>query len=460
MNAQMPKSGADRDTYCMALKEAYYTKSGALRAPTMLFRAGLINKYEIWINPHTKKNCKGPIVDKKGNYIPRKSRSAPDYNIAVDPNNPKIKKYFAEIERYTDPIGALEDESDSDGGSAVASGGVGAVGGAVGGARPKQRMLPPQQQQVPQQVPTLKNIHTRTIITEPPSSSSGTDSDDEEDARTPPVSATGRPQRNVRQPLPYTDVPDLAKVLEFIRGMNDRDFKPVNKDVSYVIIDAPVARRALESANAILRSSFNGFYEQTFKMQYNSMSLVDIVKRMRPDDAERHAVCFRPNFTENTYSESSCSLIAALLILQAKKKVRVSAYHLTSVPITDALSIMKLKRDLDVEVYIDNQSLNQNCRLSVIKMHLCDVGVFLNCEKKIHHDKIILLDDMLLVTGSYNFSENAEKSNFENYIATLDPDLVKAYAERFNNLKSVSKAFEYGRSDDDGIYYMMRCTGK
>ena len=50
------------------------------------------------------------------------------------------------------------------------------------------------------------------------------------------------------------------------------------------------------------------------------------------------------------------------------------------------------------------------------------------------HHKYILVDDELVVTGSYNLSTNAEQGTFENTILfTADryPDLVQAFSENF-----------------------------
>lgn len=251
----------------------------------------------------------------------------------------------------------------------------------------------------------------------------------------------------------------MERLLKSIRDKSKAFTGKKSPALRWDVISETIVKKATQRAQNIRDTTLPQFYEAIFGVPYTDMSLAEIVKRMRPDDASRHAVCFRPAFLENRLSETSCSLIAALLILQATKKIRVSAYHLTSHRITDALCYAKLKKNLDIEVYIDNQSMNSNSRAAVLKMYLCDISVFVNCQLKIHHDKVILLDEMCLLTGSYNFADRAENVNFENYIVTLDADLVEAYEERLKNVKSVSTPFEF-RLHNNRTKYILRCVSK
>ena len=52
---------------------------------------------------------------------------------------------------------------------------------------------------------------------------------------------------------------------------------------------------------------------------------------------------------------------------------------------------------------------------------------------KIHH-KCMAIDDRIVITGSFNFSKNAEKHNDENLLIIESPRLTRAYHERFKTL--------------------------
>jgi len=49
------------------------------------------------------------------------------------------------------------------------------------------------------------------------------------------------------------------------------------------------------------------------------------------------------------------------------------------------------------------------------------------------HNKVIIIDDRIVVTGSYNFSENAE-SNDENMLILESSRIADAYTQYFDRL--------------------------
>lgn len=54
------------------------------------------------------------------------------------------------------------------------------------------------------------------------------------------------------------------------------------------------------------------------------------------------------------------------------------------------------------------------------------------------HDKIIIIDERVVITGSFNFSGNANKSNDENLLIIDDENLAREYLAEFNRLYNVA----------------------
>jgi phosphatidylserine/phosphatidylglycerophosphate/cardiolipin synthase-like enzyme len=50
------------------------------------------------------------------------------------------------------------------------------------------------------------------------------------------------------------------------------------------------------------------------------------------------------------------------------------------------------------------------------------------------HHKVILIDDQILITGSYNFSNNAKTRNDENTLSILCSDVAALYREEFERV--------------------------
>ncbi len=52
------------------------------------------------------------------------------------------------------------------------------------------------------------------------------------------------------------------------------------------------------------------------------------------------------------------------------------------------------------------------------------------------HHKVIIIDEKIVVTGSYNFSGNAEKRNDENVLILYSPDLARQYLQEYAQIKT------------------------
>lgn len=52
----------------------------------------------------------------------------------------------------------------------------------------------------------------------------------------------------------------------------------------------------------------------------------------------------------------------------------------------------------------------------------------------IMHNKFCIFDKKLLVTGSYNWTNNAEKNNYENTVFISDPEIISQYQKEFDKI--------------------------
>jgi len=111
----------------------------------------------------------------------------------------------------------------------------------------------------------------------------------------------------------------------------------------------------------------------------------------------------------------------------ARRSVHVQAYVLTSDPIGDALSAAK-RRGLDVRVIFGSRSArgegSEAERLLNNKVVVRVDGSHYHA-----HNKIMIIDRSVVITGSFNFSEKAQEENAENLLIIKGhPDV----ARRFN----------------------------
>lgn len=111
-------------------------------------------------------------------------------------------------------------------------------------------------------------------------------------------------------------------------------------------------------------------------------------------------------------------------IRSAKKTVSMAAYTLTAPKIVLELEASYL-RGVIVKVLTDKNQSNMpfNFPSKVEKKH------------SIMHNKIIIIDDMTVITGSYNFTQAAEYKNAENILIIKEcPNISRAYKEEFTRL--------------------------
>ena len=55
------------------------------------------------------------------------------------------------------------------------------------------------------------------------------------------------------------------------------------------------------------------------------------------------------------------------------------------------------------------------------------------------HHKVILIDDQIVITGSYNFSNNAKTRNDENTLIVHSSEVVAIYRQEFERLWGEAK---------------------
>ncbi len=125
--------------------------------------------------------------------------------------------------------------------------------------------------------------------------------------------------------------------------------------------------------------------------------------------------------------------VAALVagIATAKKSIRVQAYSFTHPDIYQAL-IAAHKRGVDVQVILDRSYLS-SAPGAANALRQAEVAVLIDSKHQIAHNKVTIIDDTAVFTGSFNYTRQAESSNAENLITITARDVVLQF---FNNWES------------------------
>lgn len=120
----------------------------------------------------------------------------------------------------------------------------------------------------------------------------------------------------------------------------------------------------------------------------------------------------------------------------AENKIVVAVAWFTNKRLFDALC-NKAADGVKVKLIISDNEINRNSNIDYGDIQIGKSKLFLIDEGKMHH-KFFIIDDYVVITGSYNWSNRAE-SNFENIlICAGDNDLVKQYK---NEVKKIIKDY-------------------
>ena len=126
---------------------------------------------------------------------------------------------------------------------------------------------------------------------------------------------------------------------------------------------------------------------------------------------------------------------------KARKEIFVQAYSFTADPLTYALVDAK-KRGVNVVIVLDKS--HEIDKYSDLRIFLEQgMSPLIDAEHAIAHNKIIVIDKKVVVTGSYNFTNQAEGENAENVVIIKGhPQIAKMYRDNFLVHKAHSKPAE------------------
>jgi phospholipase D len=133
--------------------------------------------------------------------------------------------------------------------------------------------------------------------------------------------------------------------------------------------------------------------------------------------------------------KGGCADAVIYWIGRANQSVHVLMYIFSLDSIADAL-ISAHKRGIEVKVVLDkSQSYSQ---FGALKAAGIEVRNDTNWEG-IMHDKVAIIDNAVVLTGSFNWTDTAENNNNENLIVISSADIASRYDSEFQRIWSQSQ---------------------
>ncbi len=128
--------------------------------------------------------------------------------------------------------------------------------------------------------------------------------------------------------------------------------------------------------------------------------------------------------------QGGCTDAILSQINQAKSEILIQAYSFTSQPIARAL-IRAKERGVKITAILDKSNRSKKYSAATFLKNM-GIPVFIDAQHAIAHNKIMIIDNRVVITGSFNFTQAAENKNSENLLVLEDiPEMTRAYQENF-----------------------------
>jgi len=143
-----------------------------------------------------------------------------------------------------------------------------------------------------------------------------------------------------------------------------------------------------------------------------------------------YSVCFTP--------QENCTKEIVGAINNAVGNIWVQAYSFTSRPIGDAL-VMAQERGVKVKIIFDKSILERSGTARFLARH--HIPIWIDTRPNIAHNKVMVIDQATVVTGSFNFTRAAQYNNTENVLIINDAKLAKKYLQNWQYRQGISQVF-------------------
>lgn len=136
-------------------------------------------------------------------------------------------------------------------------------------------------------------------------------------------------------------------------------------------------------------------------------------------------VYFSPN--------GGCQEAINYTINTAQNVILVQAYTFTSAPIAHALK-QAHKRGVKVLIILDRSQMTGRYS-GITYLQNAGIPIWIDSKHAIAHNKVMIIDNEIVITGSFNFTKAAEKSNAENLLIIKNDELAKLYIDNWQEHK-------------------------
>jgi len=192
--------------------------------------------------------------------------------------------------------------------------------------------------------------------------------------------------------------------------------------VGYVVAFAQVS--ALQSEKAALEREAQGLQADYILLNSSYQALQEAyAQALQTKESEVKGVYFSPN--------GGCEEAVLAWIGRANESIHVLIFSFTLDSVGDAL-LDAYGRGVEVKVVFEKGQISQYSEYQ--RLADASVSVRNDTNPDYMHDKVMIVDGAFVLTGSFNWSANAQENNNENLIVLEGEDIASAYEVVFQKI--------------------------
>lgn len=119
-------------------------------------------------------------------------------------------------------------------------------------------------------------------------------------------------------------------------------------------------------------------------------------------------------------------------IAAAEEFINIAMYTFTDIEIAQAI-LEARDRGIDVKIFLDRSQVKAKYSRSRYFVQN-GIEVRISSNNYIMHNKFAVIDNEIVITGSYNWTASAGERNDEDLLVIDDNYIVERYQDQFNNL--------------------------
>jgi len=145
------------------------------------------------------------------------------------------------------------------------------------------------------------------------------------------------------------------------------------------------------------------------------------------------ATTYKPYMTAYFSPKGGCEEAIIEWINKANKSIHIMIYSFTLDSIGDAL-ITVYKKGIEVLIIFEKEQISKYSE--DIKLKNSGINVKYDNNPALMHNKVMIIDNKVVLTGSFNWSSQAEDKNNENLLIIMDNELAELYEKEFQKIWS------------------------